>query len=264
MALRRGIAALVLAVVGLPVVLFVAGIVLLCVFATRGQRARSRRARPASGWATSRRASRRHRRPNRRPGRHHAAQHCRESPQSEARSANRGRDTSPVYAGTAVLGQGAGAARCDYRFPAVAQTGDCISRVWRRSRILPRQCRRSGVSAADKSARSHRYRVIRGLPARGARQDRCISRFRQIGPYKTAANQLTQRGFTDAHREMAESLNRDLYDQLVQGVADGDARAWSRCARCWTKGRLHPKPLTARASSTTSPTLISSTIELLS
>ena len=36
MALRRGIAALVLAVVGLPVLLFVAGIVLLYVFATRG------------------------------------------------------------------------------------------------------------------------------------------------------------------------------------------------------------------------------------
>ena len=40
--------------------------------------------------------------------------------------------------------------------------------------------------------------------------------FVQIGPYKTAANQLTQQGFTPAHREMLESLNRDLYEQLVQ------------------------------------------------
>ena len=36
MALRRGIVVLVLAVVGLPVLLFFAGIVLLYVFATRG------------------------------------------------------------------------------------------------------------------------------------------------------------------------------------------------------------------------------------
>ena len=55
--------------------------------------------------------------------------------------------------------------------------------------------------------------------------------FVQIGPYKTAANQLTQQGFTQAHREMSESLNHDLYDQLVQGIATarkknvGDVRA---------------------------------------
>ncbi|HOG29803.1 MAG TPA: S49 family peptidase, partial [Vicinamibacterales bacterium] len=42
-----------------------------------------------------------------------------------------------------------------------------------------------------------------------------------IGDYKTAPNQLTERTFTPAHREMAESLNRDLFEQLVQGVADG-------------------------------------------
>jgi protease-4 len=44
--------------------------------------------------------------------------------------------------------------------------------------------------------------------------------FLQIGPYKTAANQLTQQDFTPAHREMLESLNRDLYEQLVQGIAE--------------------------------------------
>ena len=86
--------------------------------------------------------------------------------------------------------------------------------------------------------------------------------FVQIGPHKTAANQLTQRGFTDAHREMAESLNRDLYDQLVQGVAEG-RKSVDQCALPMT-GRFSPKPLTARASSTTWPTLTSSTIELLS
>jgi protease-4 len=42
-----------------------------------------------------------------------------------------------------------------------------------------------------------------------------------IGDYKTASNTFTERTFTDAHREMAESLNRDMYDQLVKGLAAG-------------------------------------------
>ena len=42
-----------------------------------------------------------------------------------------------------------------------------------------------------------------------------------IGDYKTAVNQLTEKGFTRAHKEMDESLNRDLYEQLVRGIADG-------------------------------------------
>jgi protease-4 len=45
--------------------------------------------------------------------------------------------------------------------------------------------------------------------------------FLHIGDYKTAPNQLTEKTFTPAHREMTESINRDLFDQLVQGVADG-------------------------------------------
>jgi protease IV len=42
-----------------------------------------------------------------------------------------------------------------------------------------------------------------------------------IGRYKTAANTFTERTFTPAHREMAESLNRDLFEQLVAGIATG-------------------------------------------
>jgi protease IV len=42
-----------------------------------------------------------------------------------------------------------------------------------------------------------------------------------IGEYKTASNQMTERTFTPAHREMAESLNRDLYEQLLKGIASG-------------------------------------------
>jgi len=43
--------------------------------------------------------------------------------------------------------------------------------------------------------------------------------FLHIGDYKTATNQLTERSFTPAHREMSESLNRDMYEQLVRGIA---------------------------------------------
>ena len=42
-----------------------------------------------------------------------------------------------------------------------------------------------------------------------------------IGEYKTASNTLTEHTYTPAHREMAESLNTDLYQQLVRGIADG-------------------------------------------
>ena len=42
-----------------------------------------------------------------------------------------------------------------------------------------------------------------------------------VGDYKTASNIYTERTYTPAHREMAESLNRDLYEQLVQGLAEG-------------------------------------------
>ena len=42
-----------------------------------------------------------------------------------------------------------------------------------------------------------------------------------IGEYKTAANTFTEHTFTPSHREMAESLNKDLYEQLVKGLATG-------------------------------------------
>ena len=41
------------------------------------------------------------------------------------------------------------------------------------------------------------------------------------GDFKTASNFYTETTFTPAHREMAESLNRDLYDQIIDGIADG-------------------------------------------
>ena len=46
-----------------------------------------------------------------------------------------------------------------------------------------------------------------------------------IGEFKTAANQYTEKTMTPSHREMAESLNHDLYAQLVQGLATGRSKS---------------------------------------
>jgi protease-4 len=43
----------------------------------------------------------------------------------------------------------------------------------------------------------------------------------RIGDYKTAVNTFTEKGYTKAHKEMDESMNRDLYEQIVRGIADG-------------------------------------------
>ncbi len=47
---------------------------------------------------------------------------------------------------------------------------------------------------------------------------------RHIGDYKTASNQFTEKSYTAAHREMDEALNRDLFDQIVRGVAESRKR----------------------------------------
>lgn len=41
-----------------------------------------------------------------------------------------------------------------------------------------------------------------------------------IGDYKTAINSYTEKTYTAAHKEMDESLNRDLFEQLVDGIAE--------------------------------------------
>jgi protease IV len=45
--------------------------------------------------------------------------------------------------------------------------------------------------------------------------------YHHIGDYKTAINTYTEKGFTAAHREMDESLNSDLYGQLIDDIAHG-------------------------------------------
>ncbi len=58
----------------------------------------------------------------------------------------------------------------------------------------------------------------------------------QIGQFKTAANTMTERGFTPAHREMTESLNREAYEQLIAAVAEGRNRPADEIRRTIEQG----------------------------
>ena len=60
------------------------------------------------------------------------------------------------------------------------------------------------------------------------------------GDYKTAANQYTESTMTPAHREMAESLNRDLYEQLIEGIADARGLAAGEVRRLVDEGPFLP------------------------
>ncbi len=42
-----------------------------------------------------------------------------------------------------------------------------------------------------------------------------------VGDFKTASNQYTEKGYTPSHRAMDEWLNRELYEQIVDGIAHG-------------------------------------------
>ena len=64
--------------------------------------------------------------------------------------------------------------------------------------------------------------------------------FLRIGAYKTAANQFTQKEFTPAHREMAESLNRDLYEQLVRGIAEARRKSIDEVRALLDEGPFAP------------------------
>jgi protease-4 len=60
--------------------------------------------------------------------------------------------------------------------------------------------------------------------------------FLHIGEYKTAANQFTETTYTPAHREMADALNRDMYDQLVRGIAEGRKKTEAEVRRLIDEG----------------------------
>ncbi len=65
--------------------------------------------------------------------------------------------------------------------------------------------------------------------------------FLQIGAYKTAVNQLTEKGFTPAHREMTESLNTDMYEQLVRGIAGARKKTETEVRQLLDQGPFAPE-----------------------
>ena len=60
------------------------------------------------------------------------------------------------------------------------------------------------------------------------------------GDFKTASNFYTETTFTPEHREMAQSLNRDLYEQIIDGIADGRDLATSEVRRLVDEGPFLP------------------------
>ena len=65
--------------------------------------------------------------------------------------------------------------------------------------------------------------------------------FRNIGEYKTAVNQLTEKSMTPAHREMSESLNRDMYEQLVRAIAAARKKSESDIRALLDQGPFLPE-----------------------
>ena len=61
-----------------------------------------------------------------------------------------------------------------------------------------------------------------------------------IGDYKTYSNTFTEKGFTAAHREMDVALNRDLYDQIVRGIAGSRQRTEADVRRLLDEGPFLP------------------------
>jgi protease-4 len=62
-----------------------------------------------------------------------------------------------------------------------------------------------------------------------------------IGDYKTAVNTFTEKGYTAAHKQMDESLNRDLYDQLVKGIATGRKKSEDEIRKLFDEGPFLPE-----------------------
>jgi protease IV len=67
-----------------------------------------------------------------------------------------------------------------------------------------------------------------------------IADLEHVGKYKTGSNTFTEKGFTAAHREMDASLNRDLYDQIVNGIAEGRKKSEDEVRRLLDEGPFLP------------------------
>ena len=62
-----------------------------------------------------------------------------------------------------------------------------------------------------------------------------------IGDYKTASNTFTEKTFTAAHKEMDGALNRDLYEQIVRGIAESRKKSEEDVRRLIDQGPFLPE-----------------------
>src|SRR4051812_33592381 len=62
-----------------------------------------------------------------------------------------------------------------------------------------------------------------------------------IGDYKTAVNTFTQTGYTAAHKEMDDSLNRGLFAQIVSGIAGGRKKQEAEVRKLIDEGPFLPE-----------------------
>jgi protease IV len=62
-----------------------------------------------------------------------------------------------------------------------------------------------------------------------------------VGDYKTASNTFTEHTFTPAHREMAESLNTDLYEQVIADIAESRQKTATDVRRLVDHGPYLPE-----------------------
>ncbi len=62
-----------------------------------------------------------------------------------------------------------------------------------------------------------------------------------IGAFKTAINTFTEKGYTAAHKEMDQALNRDLYEQLVGGIAEGRKKSETEVRKLLDEGPFLPE-----------------------
>jgi protease-4 len=68
-----------------------------------------------------------------------------------------------------------------------------------------------------------------------------VADIQHIGQYKTAANQFTEKGYTPAHREMDASLNRDLFDEIVRGIAEARKKTEPEVRTLFDEGPFLPE-----------------------
>ena len=140
--------------------------------------------------------------------------------QGESRSRGSQRHHPALRRGRA-LGQGPGGPRRDHRLQELRQADRRLSRIRRRAGVLPRERLRQGVPDADGVARPDRHGELRAVPARHARQDRRVPRHAAHRPLQDRVEHLHREHLHAGASRDGGSLNADMYEQLIRGLADG-------------------------------------------